>query len=586
MSSNISSTVLNSIIKDYSKSFSGKPKDTIFEYFAIENFFKEMNLDLEDIESGLSDSSEDWGVDALYLFINKEIIKSLDINDLSIGNLNKEFELDVHIFQIKNKSKIEESVPQKFSQFAPYLFGSKDLKLPESMSETLKDRISFFRKLVVKGASKYPKINIYFHHVTLAEKSQISQGYKEKTETTFKTLEQNTITDLSLNHDVIDREDLFRLAKKTIPRSGDLLLNSNPIIPTKITTAAGYLGTAYLKDFFKFISIKKSEDDTWILNEEMFESNIRDYQNRSIVNNSIEKSIKSKSTKVDFWWLNNGITIIANKGTLTMTTMHLENVQIVNGLQTSNSIFNVLKNWSEEELKEDSRSVFIKIIILNDTDTTKDDIIRATNSQNPVSASQLRSSDPLQRDIELFLKTKGLFYDRKKNYYRNQGKPVAKIFSINYLSQALVSILESNPVKARSNPTTLIKTDEKYDKVFNNSYDINVFYYALLIRIKVSEYLKDIRRNANNDPVKENIAKYYDLHVTRALASLLVNTVKVTDKNLLSLDASQITKTPIEVLSQAMNIVKLAIDNSSEDTSKKTELNQKITDQLNFYFNN
>ncbi|MFK5283108.1 hypothetical protein ACI3PL_26415, partial [Lacticaseibacillus paracasei] len=85
--------------------------------------------------------------------------------------------------------------------------------------------------------------------------------------------------------------------------------------------------------------------------------------------------------------------------------------------------------------------------------------------------------------------------------------------------------------------------------------DINVFYYALLIRIKVSEYLKDIRRNANNDPVKENIAKYYDLHVTRALASLLVNTVKVTDKNLLSLDASQITKTPIEVLSQAMNIV-------------------------------
>lgn len=494
--------------------------------------------------------------------------------------------MDVHIFQIKNKSKIEESVPQKFSQFAPYLFGSKDLKLPESMSETLKDRISFFRKLVVKGASKYPKINIYFHHVTLAEKSQISQGYKEKTETTFKTLEQNTITDLSLNHDVIDREDLFRLAKKTIPRSGDLLLNSNPIIPTKITTAAGYLGTAYLKDFFKFISIKKSEDDTWILNEEMFESNIRDYQNRSIVNNSIEKSIKSKSTKVDFWWLNNGITIIANKGTLTMTTMHLENVQIVNGLQTSNSIFNVLKNWSEEELKEDSRSVFIKIIILNDTDTTKDDIIRATNSQNPVSASQLRSSDPLQRDIELFLKTKGLFYDRKKNYYRNQGKPVAKIFSINYLSQALVSILESNPVKARSNPTTLIKTDEKYDKVFNNSYDINVFYYALLIRIKVSEYLKDIRRNANNDPVKENIAKYYDLHVTRALASLLVNTVKVTDKNLLSLDASQITKTPIEVLSQAMNIVKLAIDNSSEDTSKKTELNQKITDQLNFYFNN
>ena len=53
---------------------------------------------------------------------------------------------------------------------------------------------------------------------------------------------------------------------------------------------------------------------------------------------------------------------------------------------------------------------------------------------------------------------------KPKNYYKNQHKRRAQIFSINYLAQAIVSIIDSNPVKARSNPTILIKKDEDYTK--------------------------------------------------------------------------------------------------------------------------
>ena len=90
---------------------------------------------------------------------------------------------------------------------------------------------------------------------------------------------------------------------------------------------------------------------------------------------------------------------------------------------------------------------------------------------------------------------------KPKNYYKNQHKPRAQIFSINYLAQAIVSIIDSNPVKARSNPTILIKKDEDYTKVFNSEYDIKIFYYAILMRNRVSEYLKSIQKNKSDDAV-------------------------------------------------------------------------------------
>jgi hypothetical protein len=50
----------------------------------------------------------------------------------------------------------------------------------------------------------------------------------------------------------------------------------------------------------------------------------------------------------DFWWLNNGITILATSATMVGKTLHLEDIQIVNGLQTTETIFrrSVSRNWN------------------------------------------------------------------------------------------------------------------------------------------------------------------------------------------------------------------------------------------------
>jgi hypothetical protein len=41
----------------------------------------------------------------------------------------------------------------------------------------------------------------------------------------------------------------------------------------------------------------------------------------------------------------------------------------------------------------------------------------------------------------MYFKTRDLFYDRRKNYYKNMGKKASQIISLPFLSQCLISVL-------------------------------------------------------------------------------------------------------------------------------------------------
>lgn len=47
--------------------------------------------------------------------------------------------------------------------------------------------------------------------------------------------------------------------------------------------------------------------------EYLFESNVRDYEGDVEVNEQIRETLHNQNDKAEFWWLNNGITILAAK---------------------------------------------------------------------------------------------------------------------------------------------------------------------------------------------------------------------------------------------------------------------------------
>ena len=116
----------------------------------------------------------------------------------------------------------------------------------------------------------------------------------------------------------------------------------------------------------------------------------------------------------------------------------MDDVQIVNGLQTSHTIHATLSKQPADHPARD-RAILVRILVTDDA-TTRDQVIRATNRQTNVPVAQLRATDDVQRSIEAYFIGHGWYYDRRKNYYRNLGKNPERIIGIPLLAQAVMAM--------------------------------------------------------------------------------------------------------------------------------------------------
>lgn len=259
-----------------------------------------------------------------------------------------------------------------------------------------------------------------------------------------------------------------------------LLYNNEPDVNITITLADQaitlgkqneYVTLINIANYYKFIT-----DSSGNLLKGIFESNVRDYQGSNSVNSCIADTLKNKNAE-DFWWLNNGITILSDKITLiTSKQLSIDNPEIVNGLQTSTEIYNYFSE-NKEKLEGENRNVLVRFIV-PDTEEVRDDIIFATNNQTNIPKSSLRVTDAIHLQIEMYCKTRGLYYDRRKNYYKNLKKKAEDIISVSFLAQCLITLLLRKPDFARARPSTLLTDDKTYNQLYSKNANLSVFYKA------------------------------------------------------------------------------------------------------------
>jgi AIPR protein len=98
--------------------------------------------------------------------------------------------------------------------------------------------------------------------------------------------------------------------------------------------ADGYILIAKLFDYYRFIRHEQGN-----LRRYLFDSNVRDYLGENKVNLDIATSLDDE-TGPDFLWLNNGVTIPATNAVIRGgKNMMMQDIQVVNGLQTTESIY-------------------------------------------------------------------------------------------------------------------------------------------------------------------------------------------------------------------------------------------------------
>jgi hypothetical protein len=147
-----------------------------------------------------------------------------------------------------------------------------------------------------------------------------------------------------------------------------------PIVDFLTGKGDGYIALVELGRYYEFISDGNGE-----LRRYLFDSNIRDYLGHNKVNDDILSSLETESG-ADFWWLNNGVTILATKAVINGKTIHMQDIQIVNGLQTTETIH---RHFSSGNSSSKDLSLAVKIVVSNDA-TLRDRIIVATNNQSTV----------------------------------------------------------------------------------------------------------------------------------------------------------------------------------------------------------
>jgi hypothetical protein len=462
----------------------GLAEGEYFDIFSAEQVLKDDDLSYEELASGIIDGGGDGGIDSLYFFVNGVAFDE----DIDIASLKKNVSIRLVLIQSKISAGFSETAIEKMISSARDLFDlNKNLKgLAEVYKQDLLDRISRFRGTFLALASKFPSVSFEYAYATKG--TEVHPNVRRKVPELEQVI-KGFFNPVSFSFTFLTAADLLASARRSPSSTTSLRLAENPIS----TGQEAFVCLVTLRDYLTFIT-----DDDGHLRSRLFEGNVRDYQGKTEVNVEIRKTLETVASE-DFWWLNNGVSVICSNASLSGKTLTIEDAEIVNGLQSSREIYN---SFHGKDLSKEPRNLLVRLL-KPQTQESRDRIIKATNSQTPIPAASLRATDKIHRDIEEYLYSKGYFYDRRKNYYKNVGKPIKKIFGIPFVAQSVMACALTDPANARARPSSLIKSEDAYKRIFNSDYPLDVYLKCPIVVQTVQDILKnsgkeDYRKHVNN----------------------------------------------------------------------------------------
>lgn len=501
-----------------------------FELFVTEQVLKDFDLSDDEIESGLVGDGGDGGIDSIYLFVNGELVR----DDFDPTLVRRDALLELIIIQAKTSPGFAETPIERFITVSDDILdlSRSSHDLVPIYNPALVDAIERFHATYKTLAARFPSLQVNYVYACKGDKPEI--GVNRKGE----KLKQGVLARFgtaSVKLSFLGASELLALGRLSPKSTYTLALAENPV---SSTGDVGFVGLVFLRDYVRFIT-----DDKKQLRRQIFEANVRDYQGATEVNEAIRSTLEDKLGE-DFWWLNNGVTIVASRASLSAKALTIEDPQVVNGLQTSSELYNY---FSSANTEDDNRKLLVRVIVPSDG-ASRDRIIKATNSQTAVVQASLRATDKIHRDIEEYLKPRGLYYDRRKNFYKNEGKPVDKVIGIPQLAQAMMAIALAQPDQARARPSSLLKDDAAYKKVYDPANPIELYLVCATIMKRVEAFFR--QESVGLDARDRNNLRFY---VAMHAAYTLVGKWRPSPRELASLDLSSLTDA---VLASSLRVVR------------------------------
>ena len=343
--------------------------------------------DIELLDFVCVGGGHDTGIDGIGIKINERLVRSID-EVKEISQSSRKLNIEFIFIQSKMKPNFDAAELNNFGTGVKVFFSEGYLPENAKIAEfrEIKDYIYADEKIIAK-LEKNPSLYLYYVGTGIEPSDQHVLGMQQWLK---KEITDNFYFD-DVDLKFAGGKQLIKYCRE-LENKFEVQINIIDIFPLIVDPATevkkSYAFTCSAGEFLKIIT----KEDGY-LRRSLFNDNVRDYLgNKGAINSEIEKTIIESPEM--FLLCNNGITIVCSDfDQVRDKLVKIENPQIVNGCQTSNSIFNFRQNPNINKIQ-----LLIRLISTDNHDVSNK-IVRGTNKQNEVLDEAFEATLPFHQEI-------------------------------------------------------------------------------------------------------------------------------------------------------------------------------------------
>lgn len=445
------------------------------------------------------------GIDSFFIIVDSALYTINNYNILFNEDTNFK-NVEFCFVEAKNSKSVDSGSILKFYNTLEKILNNKEEKTLQNIAEC----INSFDKELQKQKNVAQRINFYF--CTQKTESEIDNLKKDWTKE-IEANEEKINEFIEIKTHLVSSEFLRKIYKSNRTGQIDVSIPKNNLVSISDKCFIGYISAlSVLK------SISLENNDIKLLNNNVFEDNIRLFLGDTSINKNIQETAQDKNKS--FHLYNNGLTLINAKCDSNMQDYTFRSIRIINGCQTINSLFEVYKNSkNDEELK----NIILPIKIIETIDEDEIELIATSaNSQNQIDTYQLLSNREFFKTLENYfykniINNKAIFYKRRIGQQNKQGNINIDLLII---MRALMSSVFQIPHRASGYfDSTMNKYLESLKELNEESY-CKLFYTATYLFVFVEDFLNSIKKD------KLHLLKHHITFITFRVINIGINIKK------------------------------------------------------------
>ena len=445
----------------------------VFSIYSISNGI--MTDDIDPFKAHLQ--GNEFGLDGVSILVQGELCcNSDDVAEALAAGKNHQVEFS--LFQSKTSKSADYGDMSKFFDAAFSFFDGNFL----DATDQLQDRITAKNMLYESALKRNPSLNLFYVTTGTGEISDQIQKLIDATIALF--------VDLSIFDDVriklIGAKELQAGYRSATNSNSEKIEILKPItLPVHPSVQQAFLGFVTAKELVKLVTVL-SDDNERRINRAVFFDNVRDYNDKSEINQGILEELKNDGTQ-SFIFKNNGVTVVAKTVNRQGDVFTLDDYQIVNGCQTSNILF---------QAGEDAHGVHIpfRLIVSDDTEFVSS-VIVGTNRQNEVREDQFWALTPFMKDLEEYCREQQgdqkIFIERRENQYRTEAVERTRISKPSELVKSVAAMFMYQPHRAARDYRGI--RNEFASKLFQPEHSVKTYHAAAYVSYKLDFAIRNRR---------------------------------------------------------------------------------------------